>query len=427
MSQERLFDENPEGRERHTLMRRVAAFVAPVAENAGAVASDPVSLDVADAIYQAFGDLDADGGLTRADLVAACADVCDTGTFDNRFELFCRLEMLLPVRDKAHQVRYVFNPTSAAALLVFERLAESGGVQEIMTLLDRTRAGLRSGVVGREQVAGNLARARRAFAVYADHLTRMVRVCPLEELIAERRHHRDTGALLEDARDVVRLVAERFPDLAPAGQRLVGEALRYSAAVGLFIDRLLDAAAAQRDFSMLDEEQYRTAALTASRDELASVFARTVFDPPSLWMDPDLVIGAVEGFRPRPGIPRRPPRPAGAPAGPDPIDQAHERAAAVRRRRLRTAEDLLQGTDEADLTSRLRAAGWPAAAQLVAGLLTAAADPKLAYEVELRDALLVDSDAPVTHLTPVILRRAAAPDDRPAPASASQREGSRDA
>jgi hypothetical protein len=156
MSQERLFEEDPEAQERDALMRRVAAFVAPVAEDAGAVASDAVSLDVADAIYQAFGDLDADGGLTRADLATACADVCDAATFDNRFELFCRLGMLLPVRDKAHQVRHVFNPTSAAALLVFERLAESGGVQEIMTLLDRTRAGLRSGVVRREQVAGNL-------------------------------------------------------------------------------------------------------------------------------------------------------------------------------------------------------------------------------------------------------------------------------
>jgi hypothetical protein len=312
-------------------------------------------------------------------------------------------------------------------LLVFERLAESGGVQEILTLLDRTRAGLRSGVVGREQVAGNLARARRALAVYADHLTRMVRVCPLEELIAERRHHRDTGALLEDARDVVRLVAGQFPTLAAAGQRLVGEALRYSAAVGLFIERLLDAAAAQRDFSMLDEEQYRTAALTAARDDLAAVFARTVFDPPSLWIDPDLVIGAVDGFRPRAAAPRRPPRPPDPPPGPDPIDQARERADATRRRRLRAAEDLLQGDSETDLTSRLRAAGWPAAAQLVAGLLAADADPKLPYQVELSNALLVDADAPVTHLTPLILRRAAAPNDGPASTSVHERERSRDA
>jgi hypothetical protein len=426
MSQERLFEEDPEAQERDALMRRVAAFVAPVAEDAGAVASDAVSLDVADAIYQAFGDLDADGGLTRADLATACADVCDAATFDNRFELFCRLGMLLPVRDKAHQVRHVFNPTSAAALLVFERLAESGGVQEIMTLLDRTRAGLRSGVVRREQVAGNLARARRALAVYADHLSRMVRVCPLEELIAERRHHRDTEVLLEDARDVVRLVAERFPDLAAAGQRLVGEALRYSAAVGLFIERLLDAAAAQRDFSMLDEEQYRTAALTASRDDLAVVFARTVFDPPSLWIDPESVIDAVDTFSPRPASPRRPPRPPELPPGPDPIDQARERADAALRRRMRTAEDLLQGGDEADLTSRVRAAGWPAAARLVAALLATAADQKLPYMVELRNALLVDPDAPVTHLTPAILHRSV-PDTRPAPETLHERQGTRDA
>ncbi|MFF5278887.1 hypothetical protein [Streptomyces sp. NPDC000133] len=40
----------------------------------------------------------------------------------------------------------MFNPTSGAALLVFERLAEAGGVAEIMSLLDRTQrdvAGLR--------------------------------------------------------------------------------------------------------------------------------------------------------------------------------------------------------------------------------------------------------------------------------------------
>ena len=104
------------------MLRRLAAFFSPVVADAGAVTDDLVSLDLADGIYQAFGDLDADGGLTRSELAAACADLCDQATFDSRFELFCRMGMLLPVRDKAHQIRYVFNPTSAAALLVFERL-----------------------------------------------------------------------------------------------------------------------------------------------------------------------------------------------------------------------------------------------------------------------------------------------------------------
>ena len=405
MIQQRLFDDGAASPERDALQRRLAAFFAPVAADAGAITDDLVSLDVADGIYQAFGDRDGEGGLTRSELAVTCGDLCDQATFDSRFELFCRMGMLLPVRDKAHQVRYVFNPTSAAALLVFERLVEAGGVQEILTLLDRTRDGLRSGVISQAQVAANLTRARRALVVYADHLARMVRSSPLEELIVERRHHRDARTLLADARDVVEQVAGRFPELAAAGQRLVSEALRYSEAVQTFIDRLLDEASARRDFSMLEAEQYLAAALTSSRDELAKVFARTVFDPPTLWITPDALVEAVDHFRPRTPR-RRPAPPTDPPPGPDPIEQAEQRAARIRQRRLRTAEDLLQGGQETDVTSRIRAAGWPAAAVLVARMMSAAADPGLAYQLTLSDAVLVDAEAPVTHLTPVWLRRA---------------------
>jgi hypothetical protein len=404
LAQQRLFDDGVAASEQGALLRRLAAFFAPVAADAGAVTDDLVSLDIADGIYQAFGDLDAEGGLTRSELAAACADLCDQATFDSRFELFCRLGMLLPVRDKAHQMRYVFNPTSAAALLVFERLVEAGGVQEILTLLDRTRDGLRSGVISQVQVAANLTRARRALAVYADHLARMVRTSPLEELIIERRHHRDARVLLADARDVVEQVARRFSELAAAGQRLVSEALRYSEAVQSFIDRLLGEASARRDFSMLDAEQYLTAALTGSRDELAEVFTRTVFDPPTLWISPDALLEAVDRFRPRTPR-RRPPPPADPPPGPDPIQQAEQRARQARQRRLRTAEDLLQGGEEVDLTSRIRASGWPGAAVLVAWMLSAAADPELPYQLTLSDAVLVEAEASVTHVTPASLRR----------------------
>lgn len=55
-----------DGADRDALLTRVSAFVAPVASNAGAVVNDPADLDLADAVYTAFGDLDADGGLTRA-------------------------------------------------------------------------------------------------------------------------------------------------------------------------------------------------------------------------------------------------------------------------------------------------------------------------------------------------------------------------
>ena len=281
-------------------MARVSAFMAPVAADAGAIADDPMALDLADAVYEAFGDLDAEGGLTRAQLAAACADVCpDTTRFDYRVQLYCRLGMLMPIRDKAHQQRYVFNPTSAAALMVFERLGHDGGVQEILTLLDRTRTGLRSGVATVDQVRRALAQARRGFAVNADHLNRLVTSSPLGELLAERRHHRSGDALLGEAKELSRWSSSASQDWLLTGSPHP-EAVRYSQAVQRFIGRLLDEATTHRDFSMLDAEQYLTAALTATKEALAQAFSAVIFDPPNPPVDADGLIQAVEQLVPRP-------------------------------------------------------------------------------------------------------------------------------
>ena len=405
MHMESLFEDAREDAERSGLMARVSAFVAPVAADAGAVIDDAAALDLADAVYEAFGDRNPDGGLSRAQVAAACADVCpDPARFDSRFDLFCRLGMLLPVRDKAHQQRYVFNPTSAAALMVFERLGRDGGVQEILTLLDRTRAGLRSGVVTPEQVRRALAQARRGFAVNADHLSRLVTSAPLEDLLAERRHHRSGDALLSEAKDLIVLVVERFPTLAAEGDRLIREAVRYSQAVQRFIGRLLDEATAHRDFSMLDAEQYLTAALAADRDALARTFSQVVFDPANPPVDADGVISAVDAVVPRPTR-RRAPRPADPPPGENPVALARERTERARQRRMLAAELGLDGEPSADVTTALRLAGWPGAAVMVAELLAAHADPDLPYAVELSSALIVDPPGVVTHVSPVTVTR----------------------
>ncbi len=323
---------------RERLLARVSAFVAPIAADAGAVIDDVDALDLADAVYEAFGDLAADGGLSRAQIAEACADVCpDPARFDSRFDLYCRLGMLMPVRDKAYQQRYVFNPTSAAGLMVFERLGQDGGVQEILTLLDRTRAGLRAGVVTSEQVQRALAQGRRGFCVYADHLNRLVTTAPLEELLAERRHHRSGDTLLKDAKELIALVVQRFPALAPDGDRLIREAVRYSQAVQSFIGRLLDEATAHRDFSMLDAEQYLTAALTAGANALARAFSQVIFDPANPPVDAEGIVGAVDAVVPPPAR-RRAPRPIDPRPGDDPVALAHERLVRHKQRRVLVAE-----------------------------------------------------------------------------------------
>jgi CBS domain-containing protein len=416
---ESLFDDARVSAERHGLMARVSAFVAPVAANAGSVIADAAALDLADAVYEAFGDLDADGGLSRAQVAAACADICpDPTRFDSRFDLFCRLGMLLPVRDKAHQQRYVFNPTSAAALMVFERLGRDGGVQEILTLLDRTRVGLRSGVVTAEQVERALAQARRGFAVNTDHLSRMVTSAPLEDLLAERRHHRSGDALLTEARDLIALVVGKFPALAVVGDRLIREAVRYSQAVQRFIGRLLEEATAHRDFSMLDAEQYLTAALTADREALAGAFAQALFDPANPPVNADGIVAAIDAVVPHQPR-RRAPRPADPPLGDDPVALAQERVERAKQRRMLTAELGLDGEPSADVTTALRLAGWPGAALMVAELLAAHADPDLPYAVELSRSLIVDPPGIVTHVSPVTVARLPVPLSAPGHPSAA--------
>ncbi|WP_406358610.1 hypothetical protein [Streptomyces sp. NBC_00658] len=84
--------------------------------------------------------------MTRPELAAACASVASGEAFDARFRVFVGLGLLQRPRGKAYEGRYVFNPTSGAALLVFER-REAGGVEEIMTMLGRTHDSLQQGLL----------------------------------------------------------------------------------------------------------------------------------------------------------------------------------------------------------------------------------------------------------------------------------------
>jgi len=297
----------------------------------------------------------------------------------------------------------VLNPASVTALLVYRRLGEAGGVEEIMLLLDRTRRELAAGELDQDTLAERLDEVRRDLSYFAGHLLSLVEDHPLEELIAERTQHRSADRLLEEAKDVVDAVTTQYPDLSARGKRLVDAALVYQGAVIKFSDRLLDHASATRDFSMLTPEQYKSAATRSTATELAVPLARTVFDPPSAVISPEQVISLVEKYRPAPPR-RRPPRPPDTSSGHDPIEEARRRKAYERDLREARMELHLQGAGEVDLTSRIRGAGWRGAAEIVVSALIASADPDIPVSVYLSEALIVDSTGPVSHVTPMTLR-----------------------
>ncbi len=81
-----------------------------------------MALRIAETIRDVFGDFGSEHGLSRAEIAQACAAVASADAFDARFRVFTKLRLLESLRGKAHDQRYVFNPTSGAALLVYERL-----------------------------------------------------------------------------------------------------------------------------------------------------------------------------------------------------------------------------------------------------------------------------------------------------------------
>lgn len=382
-------------------LARLGAFVAPVADNKGAVIQDPALLVFAHAVYEAFGDLDGTGeGLTVEQIRAACPDT-DLATFDSRIALFKHLELLRRPHGHSYQHRLLFNTTSVAGLLVFDKLRRGTGIQEILFLLDETRRDIQAGLVSHDEVSERLTTLRRALSINAGELVQL-RDRPVEELMRERRNHRAADRMLTEAKALVEVVESRFPELSASGAKLITQALRYSAAANDLVDRLLRAVTAERDFSMLLPDQYRTAALHSSPEALATVYANVVFDPPYASITPDDVLATIEQYRPR--EPRkRAPRSPDLPADHDPVSRAREQRAQQRERREATLRLYLRGRSEVDLTADIESMSWPQAVRLVADVLAASSDPRIPFRVRLSDELRVHTNGSVSYLTPLRL------------------------
>lgn len=391
------------------LLDSIRSFVAPIARDASAVTDDPRAVKVARDLSEVFADHAGLTGMTKAEVEHAMIRLghADHGLFDSRFDLFVRMGLIKPFLQKKNQSRYVLDPSGMVGLLVFERLGARGGVEEMLLLLDRTRWLIETGEADRETLVKHLKRCRQLLSVYAASLSRLIDTASIGELMDEHRHH-DPSKVERDVHTLNRLVTDRFSrdfELGELAFQLVKAELIYRQQVLTAVDRVLEQGGASLDFSVLTPEQYLSAALDASLDELSAVAEHLVVDPPSAWLDPGSVVDALDEFRPRRRAPSRPPEPTtGADA--DPIatmQQLHERIA--RQRRL-AIESHLGGAESVDLTEALGRMGWPAAAVELVVLLGASADPAQPFTVTLGEGILIDTKAPVTYLHPVVLHRA---------------------
>lgn len=406
------------GQHSSPLMRRLAAMAAPIAADAGAVIDDEELLDVARAVCDAFSHDDAVGGLTKAEIAARVNGVCPANVLEARLGVFTRMELLRPVLDKKHQQRYVLAPAGLVGVLIVDRFSARGGVEELLSLLDRTASALERHEADAPAVAAQLESCRAMFAVFANELSRLVATAPLNELLVERRFH-DNSNFMSRVGDLQRLVTDQFPQLDPAAYKLLLEAQRYVGAVEDLLGRVLEEGGDARNFSLLDPEEYLDSARTATVEQLAAVAADIAFDPALPWVDAGAVVEAVEKYRPRRTVRMRAPEPA-TPSDEDPVQQMQARAKATVRRRALQAESLLGGTSDKDLTDVLRGSGWPGAARTLTELLALDGLPEQPYRVELGDTLYVDAEGGVTYASPVRLHasRDTSTRESPTPTSA---------
>lgn len=389
------------------------AFAAPLAADSGAVVGDPELVRLAVNILSVYANHQSRSGLTYAQLRDGLRQLGSRFTqaaTDARLEHLHRMGFLEPYLPKLYQGRYIVRPAGLAGALAAARVTERGGIDELILLLDRTRAALGTRHPNPVQVLTHLNSCRHALMVFALDLHRRVATGTSAELIEACRQH-DHASFTHQVVELNDMVTAQFSkhhDLEEAGAALIEAEQFYRSQVRAAIGKVLAQGGAGLNFDVLTPAEYETAALTAGLDELAEVGTGLIADTPGVYLDVDALIEVVESYEPRSRARVRPPEPTGS-ADSDPvaaIEAAHE---ASRRYRRLGLEALLAGAREADLTPHMQQS-WEAAARILVDALALDADPQEPFVLDLSEYLLIGLAMPVTYLHPAHLIRTDMPD-----------------
>ena len=389
------------------------AFAAPIATDSGAVIGDPELVRLAVNILAVYANHQSRSGLTYAQLrdgLRQLGSRFPQAAIDARLEHLHRMGFLEPYLPKQYQGRYIVRPAGLAGALAAARVTERGGIDELILLLDRTRAALGTRHPDPVQVLTHLNSCRHALMVFALDLHRRVATGTSTELIEACRQH-DHSSFTHQVVELNDMVTTHFSkqhDLEEAGAALIEAEQFYRSQVRAAIGRVLAQGGAGLNFDVLTPAEYETAALTAGLDELAEVGTGLIADTPGVYLDPDALIEVVESYQPRSRPRIRPPEPARS-DDPDPVAAIEAAREAARRYRRLGLEALLAGAREADLTPHMQQS-WEAAARILVDALALDADPEEPFVLDLSEYLLIGPAMPVTYLHPARLIRSDVPE-----------------
>ncbi|GIH24611.1 hypothetical protein Aph01nite_29210 [Acrocarpospora phusangensis] len=385
------------------------SFAAPLTSRAGAVVEEPDLVEMVVAIIGVYSEHHGENGMTfaqiRETLLRHGVTISPTAINARLEHLHAEgfLESYLP---KVYQGKYVIKPAGLVGALAAQRVVEHGGIDEMVLLLDRTRAALQMDHPDPRRVLNHLQTCRFTLTVFARDLQRCVATGTSAELITTGRQH-DHSGYTQQVADLNALVTSRFAgvyELEDAGAALIEAEQFYRAQVRAAIGKVLAQGGASLNFDVLTPREYEDAAITSSLDALAAVGAHLVADAPEIVIDVSLMINALDHYRPRSKHRIRPPEPPAGAHDPDPIAAVEQAAREAKRRRRLGLEALLGGRSEADLTEAMKTS-WPAALQILTDAMALDSDKDEPFVLTIDEHLLVDREAPVTYLHPARLIR----------------------
>ncbi|GAA3398161.1 hypothetical protein [Cryptosporangium minutisporangium] len=362
---------------------------AVLGSSAQSVVSDPVLVDLADALFTAFSAAGSEG-LTMEQMRHACRGFPEP-VFQARVRVLRELGAVQKAFDRPHQDVYRASFTSYVSLLFIRRMLTRGGQLELHRLLTLERLNLDDPTATDEDARGSAARLTRAFRLIVTELFMLTSGGTIDVLREKAPLLWNADTLIGEATAVHDTMLARWPDLTRPSTELRAAIAAYRDVSTAAAGRLTQAVGATRALDLLPAEAWRTFTRRSSVGALAAPLAGLVFDAPRAWLSAgDLSEAVAQAERPTPQR-LRPPRPdadetAGGPEA-RAVDDAEAADLAAR------AEAALAGRDAVEVAELVGGSGdWATARRLLADLTAAAQHPSLPYALTWGDGLLVDAE-----------------------------------
>ena len=383
------------------VLRTYRQVFAVLAREAEKMVGSPESLEVDEAVLNAFASAGSEG-LTEAQVVASCRRYSEAEV-RRRFEVLKAYGAITKVFERRMERFYRAAFAPYIMLLFLKRMSLHGGMAELHQLLAVHRAKILASDASMEDARGAVEELTHVFRLLANELASLAVSSDVEQLRENAQLLWGNENLIGQAEGIHTSALSAFPGLARECRGLRAALAAYADAIEAAAGRLIERAGTARGLGFLPHEAWDAFIKRGSVEELAEPLAGFVFDGPTMWFDSSDLVQAVESAAREVSVLAPPPR-----ADAEDESSIDEQSVAVDGldALVEAVEGVLGGKDEVSVPEVMRGAGgWMASRRVLADLTAAHHHPELPYELVWGDQLDIDHDNAPAWTTHGLFRR----------------------